>query len=106
MNYVAGSPPMFSRRHYRFVLTTLVVTFGLLATRGLQATPAPPLPDPFPSETWPLGPPTKPFAPADDVIKDLGSPVSSLTVMEGAVGHTPDGRDVAYAVPAGENARL
>lgn len=26
--------------------------------------------------------------------------------MEGAVGRTPDGRDVVYAVPAGENARL
>lgn len=97
---------MFSRRHYRVALTTLVVTLGLLATGGLHATAAPPLPDPFPSETWPLGPPTRPFAPADEVIKDLGSPVSSLTVMEGAVGHTPDGRDVVYAVPAGENARL
>ncbi|WP_238174525.1 hypothetical protein [Kribbella kalugense] len=92
--------------HRRVALTTLVVTLGLLVTGGLHATAAPPLPDPFPSETWPLGPPTKPFAPADEVIKDLGSPVSSLTVMEGAVGHTPDGRDVVYAVPAGENARL
>ncbi|MEU4194794.1 hypothetical protein AB0E69_23035 [Kribbella sp. NPDC026611] len=46
------------------------------------------------------------FGPADDVIRDLGSPVSSLTVMEGAVGRTPDGRDVVYALPAGENARL
>jgi streptogramin lyase len=97
---------MFSRRHFRAAFTTFVVSIGLLATGGPQATAAPPRPDPFPSETWPLGPPAEPFAPADDVIKDLGSPVSSLTVMEGAVGRTPDGRDVVYAVPAGENARL
>ena len=43
---------------------------------------------------------------AEDPIRDLGAPISSLTVMEGAIGRTPDGRDVVYAVPAGENAQL
>ncbi|HZX03834.1 hypothetical protein, partial [Kribbella sp.] len=89
-------------------MITFAAALGLLAAGGLRATAAPPgdVPHPFPSENWPLGPATKPFAPSTDVIKDLGSPVSSLTIMEGAVGHTPDGRDVVYAVPAGENARL
>jgi streptogramin lyase len=99
---------MFSRRQFRYALVTFAAALGLLATGGLHATAAPPgdLPDPFPSENWPLGTPTRPLAPSADVIKDLGSPVSSLTIMEGAIGHTPDGRDVVYAVPAGENARL
>ncbi|MGW6199528.1 hypothetical protein ACWF0M_25480 [Kribbella sp. NPDC055110] len=99
---------MFSRRQFRCALITFAVTLGLLATGGLHATAAPPgdLPDPFPSENWPLGTPTRPIAPSADAILDLGSPISSLTIMEGAIGHTPDGRDVVYAVPAGENARL
>ncbi|MET9270754.1 hypothetical protein [Kribbella sp. NPDC003557] len=103
---------MFSRRSFRHALITLAAVLGLLVTSGLPAAAAPPgdappdLPHPFPSENWPLGTPTKPFAPSADVIKDLGSPVSSLTIMEGAIGRTPDGRDVVYAVPAGENARL
>ncbi|WP_410784947.1 hypothetical protein [Kribbella sp. C-35] len=99
---------MFSRRPFRRALMTFAAVLGLLATGSLHATAAPPgdLPDPFPSENWPLGTPTRPIAPSADVIKDLGSPVSSLTIMEGAIGHTPDGRDVVYAVPAGENARL
>ncbi|MDX2969410.1 hypothetical protein [Kribbella solani] len=108
---------MFSRRSFRRFLITFAVAAGLLATGGPSAGAAPPSagppnppgherPDPFPSENWPLGPPVRPFGPADEVIKDLGSPVSSLTIMEGAVGRTPDGRDVVYAVPAGENARL
>ncbi|TWD73210.1 putative pyrroloquinoline-quinone binding quinoprotein [Kribbella amoyensis] len=41
----------------------------------------------------------------DDVIQDLGAPLTSLTVMEGAFGHE-NGRDVVYAVPAGEDAQL
>jgi hypothetical protein len=41
-----------------------------------------------------------------DPVRDLGSPVTSLTIMQGAFGHEPDGSDVVYAVPAGENARL
>lgn len=41
-----------------------------------------------------------------DVITNLGAPLTSLTVMEGAFGREPDGRDVVYAVPAGENAQL
>ncbi|MFD7156063.1 hypothetical protein ACFV9C_15760 [Kribbella sp. NPDC059898] len=99
---------MFSRRQLRHALVTSAAVLGLLALGGLRATAAPPgdVPHPFPSENWPLGPAVKPFAPSTDVVKDLGSPVSSLTIMEGAVGRTPDGRDVVYAVPAGENARL
>ncbi|WP_427889826.1 hypothetical protein ACQHIV_40520 [Kribbella sp. GL6] len=99
---------MFSRRQFRHALITVAAALGLLALGGLRATASPPgdLPHPFPSENWPLGPATRPFAPTTDVVKNLGSPVSSLTIMEGAVGRTPDGRDVVYAVPAGENARL
>ncbi|BCJ37713.1 hypothetical protein Athai_52160 [Actinocatenispora thailandica] len=41
-----------------------------------------------------------------DPVRDLGTPLTSLTVMQGAVGHDPDGSDVLYAVPAGENAEL
>src|SRR5690242_14225007 len=108
MNHVAGSPPMFSRRLFRHALITSAAALSLLASGGLYAAAAPPgdLPEPFPSENWPLGPAVRPLAPSADVVKDLGSPVSSLTIMEGAVGRTPDGRDVVYAVPAGENARL
>ncbi|MEU8225665.1 hypothetical protein [Kribbella sp. NPDC048915] len=103
---------MFQRRHVSRALITLAATLGLLLTAGLPAGAAPPgdrpdgIPDQFPSENWPLGTPSKLFAPSAEVIQDLGSPVSSLTIMEGAVGRTPDGRDVVYAVPAGENARL
>ena len=107
---------MIPRRHVCYALSravaTLAVTLGLLAGGGLAAIAGPPdpvrpgLPFPFPSENGPIQPPTTPFGPADDVIRDLGSPVSSLTVMEGAIGRLPDGRDVVYAVPAGENARL
>ena len=99
---------MFSRRQFRHAVTTFAVAVSLLASGGLYAAAAPPgdLPEPFPSENWPLGPAVRPLAPSTDVVKDLGSPVSSLTIMEGAVGRTPDGRDVVYAVPAGENARL
>lgn len=44
-------------------------------------------------------------AAAEEVIRDLGAPLTSLTVMEGAFGHE-NGRDVVYAVPAGEDAKL
>lgn len=37
---------------------------------------------------------------------DLGSPMSSLTVVEGAFGTLPDGTFVAYAAPMGENTEL
>jgi hypothetical protein len=37
---------------------------------------------------------------------DLGTPLSSLTIMQGVLGHDGSGRDVIYAVPAGDNARL
>lgn len=46
-----------------------------------------------------------PAAPGGE-LDDLGSPMSSLTVVEGAFGHLPDGRLVAYAAPMGENAQL
>ncbi|NEA35101.1 hypothetical protein [Streptomyces sp. SID13031] len=56
--------------------------------------------------TAPIAAHAAPVAAPPDVIKDLGTPLTSLTVMEGAFGHEPDGRDVVYAVPAGENAQL
>ncbi len=49
--------------------------------------------------------PTARAAPPDDVIQDLGAPLTTLTVMDSVFGRE-DGRDVVYAVPAGENARL
>ncbi len=49
---------------------------------------------------------TTPAQAAPDVVEDLGTPLTSLTVMEGAFGTQPDGRNVVYAVPAGENAQL
>lgn len=107
---------MIPRRRFRPAIrrtaATLTVALALLGTGGLTAGagPEPPPPartDPFPSETWPVVPPTGPPSRiADDVIRDLGAPISSLTIMEGVVSRAPDGRDVIYAVPAGENARL
>jgi streptogramin lyase len=104
---------MIPRRHFRqlFLRAALVLALllGLLSAGGLTATAGrePKRPDPFPSETGPIAPDTTRMGPAaDDPVRDLGAPISSLTVMEGAVGRTPDGRDVVYAVPAGENARL
>jgi hypothetical protein len=49
---------------------------------------------------------TLPARATSDVVEDLGAPLTSLTVMEGAFGTQPDGRNVVYAVPAGENAQL
>ncbi|MEU4604407.1 hypothetical protein AB0F43_15605 [Kribbella sp. NPDC023972] len=104
---------MIPRRPFSQVLSraaaVLAVTLGLLATGGLTATaaPDPKRPDPFPSETGPIRPDDARIGiAAEDPVRDLGAPISSLTVMEGAVGRTPDGRDVVYAVPAGENALL
>ncbi len=97
---------MIPRRYFRSVLflTVLAVISCLFTT----ATAAPPAgrPDPFPSEVGPERPDVIGRTLAPDPITDLGAPISSLTVMEGTVGHTPDGRDVVYAVPAGENANL
>jgi streptogramin lyase len=108
---------MIPRRHaLRRATAILAVTLGLLATSGITATATPagppdprPTPgrgNPFPAETRPVTPNTDPATPGPDVVRDLGAPISSLTIMEGTVGRTPDGRDVVYAVPAGENARL
>lgn len=66
---------------------------GLLATLAILGTSA-------------VAPSAAQAAAAAEVITDLGAPLTSLTVMEGAFGHEPDGRDVVYAVPAGENAQL
>jgi streptogramin lyase len=45
-------------------------------------------------------------APDGGVFRDLGAPISSLTIMEAVLGRDADGSDVIYAVPAGENANL
>jgi len=59
------------------------------------------LPGPAGAET------TATAGPADGgVFTDLGAPLTTLTIMEGAVGKDTDGSDVIYAVPAGENANL
>src|SRR5688500_5470337 len=104
---------MIPRRLHRHAFiraaAAFALTLGLFATGGLPAAadPDPKRPDPFPSETGPIRPdPTRMGPSAEDPVRDLGPPISSLTVMEGAIGRTPDGRDVVYAVPAGENARL
>lgn len=39
-------------------------------------------------------------------LQDLGSPMTSLTVVEGDFGLLPDGSLAAYAAPMGENAQL
>lgn len=54
-------------------------------------------------------PPARPALtppPPGGTMSDLGSPMSSLTVVEGAFGTLPDGSFVAYAAPMGENAEL
>src|SRR5262245_56142509 len=103
---------MIPRRSIRHALVrialVLAVVLGLLVTGGPPATADPhrPTPDLFPSENGPLVPDRNRTSRAAEVIQDLGAPISSLTIMEGAIGRTPDGRDVVYAVPAGENALL
>src|SRR4051812_7735871 len=103
--------PRRSIRHAFFRLAlALAVVLGLLATGNPAATAGPdphrPPPDLFPSENGPLTTDRNRTSKAAEVIQDLGAPISSLTIMEGAVGRTPDGQDVVYAVPAGENALL
>lgn len=102
--------PVFRLHVFCRAAAVLAVVLGLLGTGGLTAIAGPDPhgrpPGPFPAETGPIAPDTARIAPADDPVRDLGAPISSLTVMEGTVGRTPDGRDVVYAVPAGENARL
>lgn len=49
--------------------------------------------------------PPPPPAPGG-TMADLGSPMSSLTVVEGAFGTLPDGTFAAYAAPMGENTEL
>lgn len=48
---------------------------------------------------------TAPPAPGG-ALDDLGVPMSSITVYEGAFGTLPDGTFVAYSAPLGENAAL
>ena len=100
---------VFSRHVLIRAALVLALMLGLLATGSLTAAadPDPKRPDPFPAETGPIRPDATRMGPAaEDPIRDLGPPISSLTVMEGAIGRAPDGRDVVYAVPAGENAQL
>jgi streptogramin lyase len=47
-----------------------------------------------------------PPPPPGGTLADLGSPMSSLTVVEGAFGTLPDGTFAAYAAPMGENTEL
>jgi len=68
------------------IAVALSGTQAAVATGSGAATPAPP--------------------PPGGELADLGSPLSSLTVVEGDFGHLPDGRFVAYAAPMGENAQL
>lgn len=87
---------MFHRSFRLLGVTTLAV--GLLAAgAGVQAARADD--DPLPS-TY-VAPPAPGGA-----MTDVGSPISSLTVVEGDFGHLPDGRFVAYAAPMGEDAQL
>jgi streptogramin lyase len=97
---------MIPRRPFRaaLFLAVLAVISGLFTTAHAAAPAG--RPDPFPSEVGPERPDTGRRTIAPDPITNLGAPISSLTVMEGTVGRTPDGRDVVYAVPAGENANL
>lgn len=98
---------MIPRRHFRPVLFLAVLAvISCLFTPATATAPPAGRPDPFPSEVGPERPDVIGRTLAPDPITDLGAPISSLTVMEGTVGHTPDGRDVVYAVPAGENANL
>ncbi|MEV8378351.1 hypothetical protein AB0P21_36775 [Kribbella sp. NPDC056861] len=96
------------QRAVELIATLTVLT--LAAPLAAQAGPPPPGPPPGrvpPPLSEPLAKPLVGPVPAPpEVIKDLGAPLTSLTVMEGAFGHEPDGRDVVYAVPAGENAQL
>jgi streptogramin lyase len=94
-----------------FIRAAVALTLlpALLTGPGVTAAavPDPKRPDPFPAETGPIRPDDRRIGiAAEDPVRDLGAPISSLTIMEGAVGRTPDGRDVVYAVPAGENAQL
>lgn len=58
--------------------------------------------------TWdhPLPPTYTAPKPPGGQLEDRGSPMSSLTVVEGAFGRLPEGHLAAYAAPLGENAQL
>ncbi|WBQ07756.1 hypothetical protein [Kribbella sp. CA-293567] len=92
------------RRSLQRAVELLAMLAVLTFAAPIAAQAADPLPGPL-SEVLehPIRPP---LSAAPEVIKDLGAPLTSLTVMEGAFGREPDGRDVVYAVPAGENAQL
>lgn len=62
-----------------------------------------------PAGADPAAPPgagAPPAAQDTGTFRDLGAPLTSLTVMQSALGRDADGSDVIYAVPAGENANL
>lgn len=70
-----------------------------LATSAVAAEPTPAQQAPLPASY------TAPPAPGGD-LTDLGSPMNTLTVVEGDFAPLPDGTLAAYAAPMGENAEL
>lgn len=73
----------------------------MLVTPAAEASVVSPPAAPAAAAAQPTPPP-----PPGGTLTDLGSPMSSLTVVEGAFGTLPDGSFVAYAAPTGENAEL
>lgn len=73
----------------------LAATVGLVGPAGAASVPGRWLPKSYDAPPPPGG-----------EMADQGSPMSSLTVVEGAFGTLPDGTFVGYAAPMGENAQL
>lgn len=77
-------------------LGAALMTGALICGTGLTASAAPSgLPASYTAPTPPGG-----------ALSDFGSPITSLTVVEGDFGTLPDGTFAAYAAPMGENAQL
>lgn len=96
---------MHGRRGLRMALTAacaVVLAVSALPLVAPAAAAAPPAAKAAPSAARSLRTPPPP----DGTLIDHGSPISSLTVVEGAFGTLPDGQFVAYAAPMGENAEL
>ncbi|MFC7547687.1 hypothetical protein [Plantactinospora sp. GCM10030261] len=85
-----GRPPTANRRRIAAVAAALAA-----ALLGLVPTPADAQPGRASADPVDGG-----------VFTDLGTPLTALTIMEGAFGRDSDGSPVIYAVPAGENAAL